>query len=402
MSFLNKRNLLSFLIVILIFLAFGGGFFYGQQQCKVCPPQEIDFSLFWEAYNELESKYVETGKLNQKTVVYRAISGLTESLDDPYTVFMEPENTKRFMEDVQGQFEGVGMEIGVRDRQLQVISPLPETPAEKAGLKGGDKILKVDGESTSEMTIDEAVNKIRGSKGSVVTLTVARESWQKSKDIDITRGVIDIPSLEWYLVDQNGEKTKEGEVAYLRLYHFSEKARKDFREAALSILNSPAKKIVLDLRGNPGGYLEVYQYIAGWFLEDGKTVTIEHFGEEREDDTYKAKGNSMLKDYPIIVLLNQGSASASEILAGALRDQREIKIVGKKSFGKGSVQELVKLSDKSSLKITVAKWLTPNGSLIQDKGIEPDVEVDIPDEIEEGEDPQLDKAIEILTKQESN
>src|SRR6056297_2414071 len=357
MSFINKRNLVSVLIVILILFSFGGGFFYGQQKCDVCPPQEINFSLFWEAYNKLESKYVDSDKLNQKNVVYGAISGLTDALEDPYTIFMQPDETKHFMENVQGQFEGVGMEIGMRDGQLQVISPLPETPAEKAGLKGGDKILKVDGELTSEMTIDEAVNKIRGPKGSVVTLTVARESWQQTKDIDITRGVIDIPSLEWKLLNENAEEDEEGNIAYIRLYHFSEKARKDFREAALSILNSPAKKIVLDLRGNPGGYLEVSQYIAGWFLEDGKTVTIEHFGEEREDDTYKAKGNSMLKDYPIIVLLNQGSASASEILAGALRDQREIKIVGKKSFGKGSVQELVKLSDKSSLKITVAKWL---------------------------------------------
>ena len=326
-------------------------------------------------------------------MIYGAISGMVKSLEDPYTTFLNPEDSKKFLEDVTGQFEGVGMEIGIRKGQLQVIAPLEGTPAQRAGLRSGDKIIKIEDTLTVDITIDEAVNLIRGTKGTEVTLMIFREEWQNTKEIKIVRAVIEVPSLKWEL-----KETPEGEkIAYLKLYQFSEKASSDFTRTAIEILNSPAEKIILDLRNNPGGYLEVARDISGWFLERGQTVAIEDFGQETEQNIYKAKGNARLLQYPIVILINQGSASGSEILAAALRDNRGIKIIGEKSFGKGSVQELEKLKEGSSLKITVARWLTPSGELITDIGLEPDIKVEMTEEDYTAErDPQFDKAIEVI------
>lgn len=384
-----KKTLISIFLVIVILASFGGGFYFGKSQCKICPPEEIDFSLFWEAWNKLEEKFANKEKFDIQEMIYGAISGMVKSLEDPYTTFLNPEDTKRFIEDVKGTFEGVGMEIGLKKGRLQVIAPLEGTPAQKAGLRAGDKIIKVDDTLTLDITLDEVVNLIRGPKGTEVTLTIYREEWGTTKEIKIVRGVIEIPSLKWEIIDEN--------IAYLKLYQFSEKASFDFREAAIEILASPAQKIILDLRNNPGGYLGVAQDIAGWFLERGQIVVIEDFGRETEQKVYKAKGNASLVEYPIVILINQGSASGSEILAGALRDNRDIKLIGEKSFGKGSVQELERLREGSSLKITVAKWLTPKGELITDKGLEPDIKIEMTEEdYEEDRDPQLDKAIEII------
>lgn len=249
--------------------------------------------------------------------------------------------------------------------------------------------MKVDGTTTAEMSVDEAVNLIRGPKGTEVTLTIYREEWGEARDIKIVRSVIDVPS--------NKLEIRDDGIAYLRIYHFSENAAYDFREAAIKILESNSQKIILDLRDNPGGYLEVAQDIAGWFLERGQVVTVEDFGEGKEQNKYLAEGNAKLVSYPVVVLINKGSASGSEILAGALRDDRGVKLIGETSFGKGSVQELEKLRGGSSLKITIAKWLTPNGDLITGKGLEPDVKVELTTEdAVANRDPQLDKAIEIL------
>jgi len=391
MVFKLRQNLVLVFLIIAILIAFGLGVWFGKTQivCEVCPPQEIDFSLFWEAWKKLEDKFVDKSKLNTQEMIYGAISGMVKSLDDPYTVFLKPEDTERFMEDVKGSFEGVGMEIGIRKDQLQVIAPLEGTPAQKAGLRPGDIIMKVDGKPTIDMTIEEAVNLIRGPKGTEVTLTILREEWGETKDIKIVRGVIEIPSLKWEL--------KENNIAYLKLYNFTEKAAFDFNKAAIEILASPAEKIILDLRNNPGGYLEVAQNIAGWFLPKGDIVVIEEFSGGKERNEYKAEGNAKLSTYPVVVLINKGSASGSEILAGALHDNRQVLLIGETSFGKGSVQELEKLKGGSSLKITIAKWLTPKGESISDKGLEPDIKVEMTDEdYNEGRDPQLDKAIEII------
>lgn len=391
-----KNFIILFSLVIAILTSFGFGFYFGKTQviCEICPPQDLDFSLFWEAWSKLQEKFVDKEKFdNVQRMIEGAISGMVKSLEDPYTVFLNPEDAKRFFEDVKGTFEGVGMEIDIRKGQLQVVAPLEGTPAQREGLRAGDKIIKIGDTPTADLNIDEAVNLIRGPKGTEVLLTIFREDWEKSKEFKLVREMIEVPSLKLEF-----KETAEGEtIAYLKLYQFSEKASLDFTEAAIEILRSPAKKIILDLRNNPGGYLEVAQDIAGWFLERGQIVAIEDFGGEEEQKLYKSQGSSRLLEYPTVVLINKGSASGSEILAGALKDNRDIKLIGETSFGKGSVQELEKLKGGSSLKITVAKWLTPKGEFITDKGLEPDVKIEMTEEDYEKElDPQLDKAIEVI------
>lgn len=379
---------ISFLICVL--MSFGLGFYFGKTQI-VYPtgPGEINMSLFWEAWAKLQDKYVDKGKFDNQKMLYGAISGMVDSLGDPYTVFMPPEEAKRFIDDTKGSFEGIGMEIGIRKNQLQVISPIEGTPAQRAGIRAGDIIAKIGDKDTGNMTVEEAVNLIRGQKGTEVVLTMFREEWEMTREIKVVRDVIKIPSLKL--------EFKEDGIAHMRLYQFSEKAPSDFRDAADEILRNQSKKIILDLRNNPGGYLEVSRDIASWFLEKGSVVAIEDFGGKQEANKYLAQGNSNLQSLPVVVLINKGSASASEILAGALRDNRNIKLIGETSFGKGSVQALEKLRGGSNLKITIAKWLTPNGYSISEKGLDPDVKVELTEEdIKAQKDPQLDKAIEIL------
>lgn len=381
-------------------LVFSVGFSIGQNQPKHVIVEgvenlereggdPVDFSLFWEVWDELEESYVGADSIDRQNMVYGAIMGMVESLGDPYSAFLSPEETKKFKEDVSGRFEGVGMEIGKREGVLKVIAPLEGTPAKKAGIRAGDRIIKIDEEFTDNMTVDKAVSLIRGQKGTAVTLGIIREGWDEMRDFSIQRAVIEVPSLKWEM--------KDGTVAHIILYQFSEKAGNDFKRAANQIMSQNASRIVLDVRDNPGGYLEISQDIAGWFLERGQTVVIEDFRDGRAKVEYTAKGTSAFAKYPVVVLMNEGSASASEILAGALRDNRGIKLIGKTSFGKGSVQELKSFRDDSSLKITVARWLTPKGTLIADQGLEPDVEVERTEEdIDKNRDPQLDKALEIL------
>ncbi|PIZ86890.1 MAG: hypothetical protein COX92_02385 [Candidatus Nealsonbacteria bacterium CG_4_10_14_0_2_um_filter_40_15] len=387
---LKQKSVLFFLIPIIL-AVFGTGFWFGKIQttCEICPPQDVDLSLFWQVWKTLQEKFVDKAKIDTQELIYGAISGMVKSLDDPYTVFLKPEDSKRFIEDVKGSFDGIGVEIDIRNGQLQVVAPLEGTPGQRAGLKPGDIITKINGTSTADMSIEEAVNMIRGPKGTDVALTIFRDEWKETREIKITRDTIEVPSLKWEIKDNN--------VAYLRLYQFSENAVFDFQNAAIEILNSDAQKIVLDLRGNPGGYLEVAQDIAGWFLKKGEVVVIKDFGQDKEQKLYKAQGNALLLPYPIVVLVNKGSASAAEILAGCLRDDRDIKLIGETSFGKGSVQELEKLKGGSSLKVTIAKWLTPNGELITGKGLEPDIKVEMTEEdYKADKDPQLDRALEII------
>jgi len=381
-----------------ILASFGLGILFGKSQvtCKICPPEDLDFSLFWEAWQRLEKEYVEPEEIDIQQIIYGAISGMFSSLGDPYTVFMDPDQSKIFTEDISGQFEGVGMEIGIKKGELQIVAPLEGTPAQKAGLKTGDKIIKINNESSLGISVEEAVFLIRGPKGSEVTLTVFREEWEESRDIVLIRDVINIPSLKWELLSSNKDGDKEEkDIAYIRIYHFTERASYDFNIAAREILNGSAKKIILDLRDNPGGYLEVAQDISGWFLKKNQVIAIEDFGGKEEKSYYETDRNGLLSDYPLVCLINEGTASGAEIMAGALKDNREITLIGKRSFGKGLVQEVFELSDGSILKITIAKWLTPKGNSINETGIEPDIEIQANEENEE-KDLQLEKAIEII------
>lgn len=379
------------LFVAILLGVFGLGFWLGgeNKECPFCPPEEVNFSVMWEAWQKLKENFVSPGDLDEKEMVYGATAGMIEAAGDPYTVFFDPEETRKFLEDVSGEFEGVGMEIGIKDKQLQVVSPIKGTPADRAGLRPGDRIIKIGETVTADLAVEKAVSLIRGPQGTEVTLTVMREDWEETRDITIKRETIRIPSMEWEI--------KNDDVAYVKIYQFSETLSQDFRKAAAEIINSKATKMIIDLRGNPGGYLEVSQEIAGWFLERDKTVVVEDFGQNEEDVVYKAKGTARFADYPIVILVNQGTASASEILAAALRDNRGIKLIGETSYGKGSVQKLEQLADGSSLKVTVAKWLTPDGDQISEKGLEPDIKIEMTEEDYEKErDPQLDKALEVV------
>ena len=388
----SKRILFNYLLVAILFL---GVFFVGvsvgkhQTVCKVCRPENLDFSLFWEAYDKLHDNFINPETISDQEVMYGAISGMVKSLDDPYTTFFNPKDAKMFEQDLAGSFEGIGVEVGIKKEQLTVISPLKGSPGEKAGLRAGDQIIEINGKSTFDISIDEAVNSIRGKGGTQVTLTIFREGWKDTKEITIVRDTIKIDSVDWEL--------KDGNVAYINIRQFGETLSADFKKIAFEMLASPAKKIVLDLRNNPGGYLEVSQDIAGWFLQDGSVITIEDFGKTKEPKEYKAQGNASLITYPTVVLMNNGSASASEILAGALRDNRGIKLIGEKSFGKGSVQIVIGLEDDSLLKITAAKWLTPKGSSIAEVGLEPDIKIQMrEDDVELKKDAQLEKALEVI------
>ena len=387
--------------LIILVLIFGLGYFYSQSTQPSIeeveglvnkePGQDIgiDFSLFWDAWRVIETDYVNRDDLNRQNMVYGAITGLLDSLDDPYSVFMEPENSKKFLDDIKGSFEGIGAEIGMRKGILTVISPLEGNPAQKAGLRAGDKILKVDDTLTADLTLDEAVNLIRGEKGVEVILLVARDDWDEAKEINIIRDIIQIPIIKWEMKDNN--------IAYVQFYHFTENSANQFENTIKEIFNAGAQGLILDVRNNPGGYLDVAVDIASWFLPKRELVVTEDYGDGNKNE-HLSKGYQTLEDMPTVVLINQGSASASEILAGALRDIRGIQLVGQKSFGKGSVQQLEKMRGGSSIKITVAKWLTPSGISIAEEGIMPDFEIEITNEdFEEMRDPQLNKALELLT-----
>lgn len=397
-----RSIVIAIALMILVLASTGFGFYLGQQDAEKriinniftqgANDQEaknLDFTLFWNAWQTLKEKFIDQNRFDNQKMLYGAISGMVRSLNDPYTIFMDPEESKKFLEDVSGKFEGVGMEVGQKKGQLQIIAPLEGTPAQKAGLRAGDKIVKIDDAFTLDMTVDDAVSQIRGEKDTPVVLTIFREGWNSTKEFKLIRDIIEVPSLKW--------EVKENDVVYIKLYQFSEKAGADFRKAAIEILRTPTKKIVLDLRNNPGGYLEVSQDIASFFLEKDSLIAIEDFGGRKEQKKYLARGNDVFSQLPLVILINQGSASAAEILAGALRDNRQIKLVGETSFGKGSVQELENLTGGSSLKITVAKWLTPKGQSISDHGLTPDVQIEITDEdYQKEKDPQLDKALEIV------
>jgi carboxyl-terminal processing protease len=397
--FYKRTFIRSIFVMGLVFCAYGFGFltsyqyfpqkivYTGIANQEKGKPEKIDFSMFWDAWNLIQSKYVDRNNLNYQAMVLGSVDGLVNSLHDPYTVFFDSTSSKQFKETIQGSFEGIGAEIDVKNGVPVIVAPLKDTPAEKAGLKPEDKILKVDDKSTEGLALDEVVAMIRGPRGSIVKLTILRGDSKESIVIPIARSTIKIPVIHYEL--------KDG-VNYVQIYQFSETLPAEFSITVEKILNSGSDKIILDLRNNPGGFLETAVDVASYFISRDKTVVIEDYGNGKKD-TFNSNGYELLADYKVVVLVNGGSASASEILAGALRDQKGIKLIGEKTFGKGSVQELESLRENTSLKITVAHWLTPNNHMISDVGLEPDINVQISDQDkEQKKDPQLDKAIEAI------
>lgn len=362
-------------------------------------PAEVDFAPFWEAWQILEDKYVDTNGtttdpvLTSQEKVWGAISGLTSALGDPYTVFLPPEEKEQFESDIQGNFSGVGMEIGIRNDQLTVISPLPDSPAKKAGIKAGDRIIEINGESALGVNTNEAVKKIRGEKGTTVRLTVLRGEDDQKLDISIVRDNIEIPTIETEML--------ESRVFVIRLYNFSAVSPRLFRDALQEFTEQKTDKLILDLRGNPGGYLDAAISVSSWFLPEDKAVVVEKRGDGEEEIIHYSKGYDVFNDkLKMVILIDQGSASASEIVAGALGEHGVATLIGQQTFGKGSVQELIPVTDDTSLKVTIARWYTPKGHSISSSGLTPDISVEITEEdINAGRDPQQDRAVEHLLNQ---
>ncbi|MBI5644939.1 S41 family peptidase [Candidatus Kaiserbacteria bacterium] len=364
-------------------------------------PEGVDFSPVWRSWNIIDEKFVpasvastteiatSTDKVNQKRV-WGLIQGLAGSLDDPYTFFLPPSENQQFSDDMSGQFEGVGMEIAVRDQVLTVVTPLKGTPAERAGIKSGDKILKIDGADTRGLDVEAAIKKIRGPKGTAVKLMLAREGWKELREVKVVRDVINVPAV-------TTEKRPDG-IFVIAVATFTSNSPQLFREALREFVESGSTKLVLDLRGNPGGYLEAAVDMASWFLPAGRVVVTEDYAGHSQNIVHRSSGyNVFNENLRMVILVNHGSASASEILADALHYYGEAKLVGENTFGKGSVQELVDITENTALKITVARWLGPDGAQIPLSGIQPDVEVVRSDkDVEEGKDPQMEKAVEIL------
>jgi len=349
-----------------------------------------DFASFWKVWNTINEKYPRADETSDQDKIYGAISGLMSSLDDPYSVFFNPDDAQAFEDEIAGNFTGVGMEVGIKDKVLTVIAPLKDTPAYRANIKPGDKILKIDKTVTSGLSIEKAIKLIRGEKGTEVVLTIFREGNKDPIEIKIVRDVIDVPTLDTEL-QSNG-------IFVIKLYSFSANSASLFRNAIKEFAESGTDKLLLDLRGNPGGYLDAAVDMASWFLPGGKIIVTEDYGNNTKPEVFRSRGYDVFNDkLKFVVLIDGGSASASEILAGALQDYKIAKLVGKQSFGKGSVQEAIKITPDTLLKITVAKWLTPNGNLIEGKGLTPDYEVEfIKKDLEDKKDPQLDKATQLL------
>lgn len=354
--------------------------------------ESLDLAPFWKALETLDDRFVATTASssvpNDKEKVWGAIEGMTASYGDPYTIFFPPKETTAFEEEVRGSFEGVGMEIAIKDKVLTVVAPLKNTPAERAGIQPGDQILKIDKLYTGGMTVEEAIKHIRGPRGTTVTLAIKRNGG--IEDIKVTRDVINIPTIDTKLRDDG--------VFVISLYNFSANSANLFRDALREFIESGSDKLVLDLRNNPGGYLESAVDMASFFLPLGKTVVIEDAGVKAKQKAERSFGyNVFTENLKMVIIINEGSASASEILAGALHEHGIAKLVGEKSFGKGSVQELIEITPETSLKVTIARWLTPKGKSISENGLEPDVKVEVTKkDLEKKIDPQMDKAVAML------
>jgi carboxyl-terminal processing protease len=399
----NKPNYLKLgaVVVVLCALIFGAGFVTGQGRVKISggkieitkgnvPTGKADYSLLWDALDLVNQKYVDR-PLDQEKLLYGAVQGLVAGTGDPYTAFFDPDDAKAFREQLAGSFSGIGAQLGSKDGQLVIIAPLEDTPAQKAGLLAGDIILAINEESTEGMSVDVAVSKIRGPAGTNVKLTIIHKDKHEPIEITIKRAKIVVKSVKLETKEVDGKR-----IAVIKISEFGDDTKGLLDEAVASVVSGNYSGIILDLRNDPGGYLETaVSTIANW-IDSGK-VALKEIGYAKIEKEYKTEGLPRLKGYKTIVLVNSGSASASEIVAGALQDYGVATLVGEKTFGKGSVQELQDLSNGTQIKITIAKWFTPKGRGIDKKGLEPDVKVDLTaDDANAERDPQMDKALELL------
>lgn len=399
-----KNNKLTNILLVFSFivLIFGSGYKLGEYKSRFTSLQpttynlqtNVNFDLFWETWNKLKERYVDQKKIDPNKMYYGAIKGMVASVEDPYTFFLTPEENKQTKDDLGGKFEGIGAQLGLKDNRIIIIAPLKKSPAETAGVKPGDYINKVNDIATINWTLTQAVSKIRGPRNTKVKLTLERNN--KEIEVTIVRQQIIVASVELSYIKN---------VALFKVNQFGDNTNDEWDKAVDEINNKWSKKqikgMILDLRDNPGGYLESSVYLASEFLPLGKLI-VKQEATIYGDKEYRVSKTGKLQDVPLVVLINKGSASASEILSGALRDYKRAQLVGEKSFGKGSVQEALDLGKGAGLHVTVAKWVLPNGDWINSKGIEPNVKIE--NEIKEGNtitqdaDKQLEKAIEILLR----
>lgn len=341
--------------------------------------KNVDFSLFWDTWSRVEQKFIDQKKLDPQKMYYGAIKGMVASLDDPYTFFLTPDENKKSKDELGGKFEGIGAQLGLKDNRIVIIAPIKDSPAERAGIKAGDFVIKVDGKPTKGWTLTEAVSKIRGDKGTKVVLILERDG--KETEFPVVRDQIHINSIDTEYISSSKCTSNCAQIAHVKVNQFGENTNTEWDETVDEIAQKwNAKQIqamVLDLRDNPGGYLDSSVYLASEFLPSNiLVVKQESTTKGDENKEYRVFRQGKLLDIPLVVLINKGSASASEILSGALRDHKRAKLVGEKSFGKGSVQEVLDLKEGAGLHVTVAKWILPNGDWINGKGIEPQTKVE--------------------------
>jgi len=407
MTATTKKIIIILLVTVSVFLAFFLGITLGyENRPEVAQitdllnkdkeeglPAAVDFSPFWKTWQLIDEKFVDTNTTSTDQTqkrVWGAIFGLVDSLGDPYTTFLPPIENKMFEEEINGNFGGVGMEVGSRDGVLTIISPLKGTPADLVGIRAGDKIVEIDDKVVAKMPVNEVVSLIRGEIGTKVTIRIFRGDKNESREFVITRAKIEVPTIETKLLP--------GKIFLIKYYNFGGTSPELFRGALREFVSAKSDKLIIDLRGNPGGYLDAAVDTASWFLPLGKVVAIEERGVDKERKFYHSRGYDIFTDkLKLVILVDSGSASASEILAGALREHGKATLVGEKTFGKGSVQELVSVTADTSLKVTVARWLTPNGISISHNGLEPEVVVEEEEENKDtNKDKQIAKAVEIL------
>jgi carboxyl-terminal processing protease len=374
--------------IIIALCLFGAGILFNRLHLEASIPNDntprANIDLFWEAWNVLDDRYAFDAPTSEEKI-YGAISGLTRAYEDDYTSFHPPREAQFFADTVSGKFGGIGAEVNIQGGLLIIVAPLEGSPSQDAGLKPGDIILGVDERDIVGMTLNEAISYIRGEAGTPVTLTIVREGRDEKFDVTVVRDIVSVPVVDTEVIDG---------VFVLRLFNFNESSDVEFKRALQSFKRSGSDKLLLDLRNNPGGYLGAAVDIASYFLSQGKVVVSEDFGNSgRESEKYRSVGHDLLdgEEFEMAILVNYGSASASEIVAAALTDHGKATLLGEQTFGKGSVQELVTLDNDTSLKVTIAKWLTPKGNYIDQEGITPKIIIE--EDTESEEDLQLQEAV---------